>query len=48
MRKAVHEEIASQPACWRRAVEVAAHFEICLPRRGHRVAVVGCGASIKT
>src|SRR5438034_8852734 len=45
MRKAVHEEIASQPACWRRAVEVAAHFEICLPRRGHRIAVVGCGTS---
>jgi fructoselysine-6-P-deglycase FrlB-like protein len=36
-------EIASQPACWRRAVEsgpVAA-----LPRPGERVAVVGCGTS---
>jgi fructoselysine-6-P-deglycase FrlB-like protein len=41
----VDEEIASQPACWRRAVESAPLFEISLPRRGHRVAVVGCGTS---
>ena len=41
----VDEEIASQPACWRRAVESAPLFEISLHRRGHRVAVVGCGTS---
>ena len=41
----VDDEIASQPACWRRAVESAPVFEISLPRRGHRVAVVGCGTS---
>ncbi|GII66430.1 hypothetical protein Skr01_65150 [Sphaerisporangium krabiense] len=36
-------EIASQPACWRRAVELAAAAP--LPRPGERVAVVGCGTS---
>jgi fructoselysine-6-P-deglycase FrlB-like protein len=41
----VDDEIASQPACWRRAVELAPVFEMALPRRGHRVAVVGCGTS---
>ncbi|MEV0313836.1 fructoselysine-6-P-deglycase FrlB-like protein [Nonomuraea fuscirosea] len=36
-------EIASQPSCWRRAVaDVPAG---ALPRRGERVAVVGCGTS---
>ncbi|MFC5833014.1 SIS domain-containing protein [Nonomuraea insulae] len=36
-------EIASQPSCWRRAVaDVPAD---ALPRRGERVAVVGCGTS---
>ncbi|MFD0467672.1 hypothetical protein ACFQ0B_04655 [Nonomuraea thailandensis] len=36
-------EIASQPSCWRRAVaNVPAD---ALPRRGERVAVVGCGTS---
>ena len=32
----VDEEIASQPACWRRAVELAAVHEMALPRRGRR------------
>jgi fructoselysine-6-P-deglycase FrlB-like protein len=41
----VDDEIASQPACWRQAVALAPHVEIALPRRGHRVAVVGCGTS---
>jgi fructoselysine-6-P-deglycase FrlB-like protein len=41
----VDEEIASQPACWRRAVELAAVSAMALPRRGHRVAAVGCGTS---
>ncbi|MGV9327914.1 SIS domain-containing protein [Streptosporangium sandarakinum] len=35
-------EIASQPDCWRRVAEVPAG---ALPRRGERVAVVGCGTS---
>lgn len=36
-------EIASQPACWRRAVEnIPAD---ALPQKGERVAVVGCGTS---
>jgi fructoselysine-6-P-deglycase FrlB-like protein len=39
-------EIASQPACWRRAVDVAAGAEGALPRRGERVAAIGCGTSL--
>ncbi|MFI9293453.1 SIS domain-containing protein [Streptomyces gardneri] len=38
-------EIASQPDTWRRAAESVAHFTDALPRRGERVAVVGCGTS---
>jgi fructoselysine-6-P-deglycase FrlB-like protein len=38
-------EIASQPACWRRAAQLAAEVSPVLPRRGERVAVVGCGTS---
>ncbi|MEV5982017.1 sugar isomerase [Streptomyces sp. NPDC052114] len=37
-------EIATQPACWRRAAEAAASFE-GLPKPGERVAVTGCGTS---
>jgi fructoselysine-6-P-deglycase FrlB-like protein len=37
-------EIATQPACWRRAAEAAAGFD-ALPRPGERVAVTGCGTS---
>ncbi|MFF0063712.1 SIS domain-containing protein [Streptomyces sp. NPDC005279] len=37
-------EIATQPACWRRAAEAAASFE-GLPAPGERVAVTGCGTS---
>ncbi|WP_061299630.1 SIS domain-containing protein [Herbidospora cretacea] len=36
-------EIASQPACWARAADLAA--DAPLPRPGERVAVVGCGTS---
>ncbi|MGP3914805.1 SIS domain-containing protein [Nonomuraea sp. 10N515B] len=36
-------EIASQPSCWRRAIEDVP-VDV-LPRRGERVAVVGCGTS---
>jgi fructoselysine-6-P-deglycase FrlB-like protein len=41
-------EIVSQPACWRRAVALAAEPEVvaALPARGERVAVVGCGTSL--
>ncbi|WP_328946277.1 sugar isomerase [Streptomyces sp. NBC_00250] len=38
-------EIASQPESWRRAGESVASFAEVLPRRGERVAVVGCGTS---
>lgn len=37
-------EIATQPACWHRAVEAAATFE-AFPQPGERVAVTGCGTS---
>jgi len=39
------QEIASQPACWRRAGLLAADVAASLPARGERVAVVGCGTS---
>lgn len=38
-------EIASQPDCWSRAVEMLPELAAVLPRRGERVAVVGCGTS---
>jgi CRISPR-associated protein Cas5a/b/c len=38
-------EIASQPACWRRAAELAGSVAGVLPAPGERVAVVGCGTS---
>src|SRR2546423_1038702 len=41
----VDEEIASQPACWARAIDLAAHCAVRLPERGERVAVIGCGTS---
>jgi fructoselysine-6-P-deglycase FrlB-like protein len=41
------QEVASQPACWRRASELAAAADVAaaLPARGERVAVAGCGTS---
>jgi fructoselysine-6-P-deglycase FrlB-like protein len=39
------QEIASQPACWRRATELAGSVAGMLPAPGERVAVVGCGTS---
>jgi fructoselysine-6-P-deglycase FrlB-like protein len=39
------QEIASQPACWRRAAGLAAEVTGLLPAKGERVAVVGCGTS---
>jgi fructoselysine-6-P-deglycase FrlB-like protein len=41
----VDEEIASQPACWGLAVELAAQSAAVLPEPGERVAVIGCGTS---
>jgi fructoselysine-6-P-deglycase FrlB-like protein len=38
-------EIASQPACWLRAGELAARLADALPPPGERLAVVGCGTS---
>ncbi|MGF1426609.1 SIS domain-containing protein [Kitasatospora sp. LaBMicrA B282] len=39
----VADEIASQPACWRRAMGLAPDG---LPPTGERVAVIGCGTSL--
>ena len=39
------QELASQPACWRQAGQLAADVAGSLPARGERVAVVGCGTS---
>ena len=41
----IAHEIASQPACWARAAEVALAVGPELPQPGDRVAVVGCGTS---
>jgi fructoselysine-6-P-deglycase FrlB-like protein len=42
---ATEREIASQPACWRRAAALAPEVADVLPAAGERVAVVGCGTS---
>jgi fructoselysine-6-P-deglycase FrlB-like protein len=39
------QEVASQPACWRRAGQLAADVAGVLPAPGERVAVAGCGTS---
>src|ERR1700734_155350 len=39
------QEVASQPACWRRAGQLAADVAGSLPASGERVAVAGCGTS---
>jgi fructoselysine-6-P-deglycase FrlB-like protein len=41
----VDEEIASQPACWAMAVELASRSAQALPVPGEKVAVIGCGTS---
>jgi fructoselysine-6-P-deglycase FrlB-like protein len=38
-------ELLSQPECWLRAARLAPEVAGLLPRRGERVAVVGCGTS---
>ena len=40
------DEIASQPECWTKAIELAASAGSALPAPGERVAVVGCGSSL--
>jgi fructoselysine-6-P-deglycase FrlB-like protein len=42
----VRDEIASQPAMWRRAAETARAERARLPANGQRVAIVGCGTSL--
>jgi fructoselysine-6-P-deglycase FrlB-like protein len=41
----IEREIASQPSSWRRAVELAHSLVSNLPRRGDRLALIGCGTS---
>jgi fructoselysine-6-P-deglycase FrlB-like protein len=41
----IESEVASQPACWRRAAGMAAEVRSSLPASGARVAVAGCGTS---
>ncbi|HEY3653143.1 MAG TPA: SIS domain-containing protein [Streptosporangiaceae bacterium] len=40
------DELASQPACWSRAIEMAGSAGTALPRPGERVAAIGCGSSL--
>ena len=40
------DEIASQPECWAKTIEMAASAAPALPRPGERVAVIGCGSSL--
>jgi fructoselysine-6-P-deglycase FrlB-like protein len=39
-------EIASQPGCWAKAIDLAASAGSALPGTGERVAVIGCGSSL--
>jgi fructoselysine-6-P-deglycase FrlB-like protein len=41
----IESEVASQPACWRRAAGLAAEIGSSLPASGARLAVAGCGTS---
>ena len=41
----IEAEVASQPACWLRAADLAASVAGLLPAHGERVAVAGCGTS---
>jgi len=40
------DEIASQPGCWSRAIEMARLSGTALPATGERVAAIGCGSSL--
>jgi fructoselysine-6-P-deglycase FrlB-like protein len=39
-------EIATQPESWSTAADLAATYATVLPKRGERVAVIGCGTSL--
>ncbi len=41
----IAQEIARQPASWRKAAELLSTISDALPQHGERVAVVGCGTS---
>ncbi len=41
----IEHELASQPLIWRKAAQQASVAADDLPRRGHRVAIIGCGTS---
>ena len=43
---AIEQEVASQPASWRRAADLAPSFAAQLPPAGARLAVIGCGTSL--
>jgi fructoselysine-6-P-deglycase FrlB-like protein len=43
---AIAQEVESQPACWRRAGELAASLQSELGAPGQRVVVAGCGTSL--
>jgi fructoselysine-6-P-deglycase FrlB-like protein len=43
---AIEHEIASQPAVWRRAADLAPTLASQLPPAGARLAVIGCGTSL--
>jgi CRISPR-associated protein Cas5a/b/c len=40
------DEIASQPECWSKAIEMAGSAGCALPAPGERVAAIGCGSSL--
>src|SRR6266699_6898951 len=40
------DEIASQPECWAKAIEMAGPAASVLPGPGERVAAIGCGSSL--
>ncbi|MGH3176539.1 MAG: SIS domain-containing protein [Streptosporangiaceae bacterium] len=40
------DEIASQPGCWSRTIEMAGSAGTTLPGPGERVAAIGCGSSL--
>ncbi len=40
------DEIASQPECWSKAIEMAGSAESALPGPRERVAAIGCGSSL--
>lgn len=42
----IEREIASQPAVWRQAAELASQAYGSLPQPGARVAIIGCGTSL--